>query len=103
MESASEPRDPDSSGPGDRLDSWKEIAAYLRRSPRTVQRWERLEGLPVHRLQHDKLGSVYAYRAELDAWWAERGTRLEAETDEGAADTTVVATHVSNPPGSSEP
>jgi len=43
-----------------RLDSWKEIGAYLGRSPRTVQRWERQEGLPVHRLRHDKLGSVYA-------------------------------------------
>jgi adenylate cyclase len=53
----------------ERLDSWKEIAAYLRRGARTVQRWEAEEGLPVHRLQHDKLGSVYAYRSELDRWW----------------------------------
>ncbi len=35
---------------GERLDSWKEIAAYLKRGARTVQRWEREEGLPVHRL-----------------------------------------------------
>src|SRR3954471_15557227 len=60
-----------------RLDSWKEIAAYLRRGSRTVQRWEREEGLPVHRLQHGKLGSVYAYPAELDAWFASRGPTLE--------------------------
>jgi len=51
-----------------RLESWKEIAAYLGRDVRTVQRWERGEGLPVHRLQHNKLGSVYAYPSELDAW-----------------------------------
>src|SRR5512143_1021512 len=57
---------------GERLDSWKEIAAYLRRGSRTLQRWEREEGLPVHRLQHGKLGSVYAYPEELDRWWAER-------------------------------
>jgi len=57
---------------GERLDSWKEIAAYLERGARTVQRWEREEGLPVHRLQHGTLGSVYAYRAELDRWWAQR-------------------------------
>ncbi len=56
----------------ERLDSWKEIAAYLERGARTVQRWEREEGLPVHRLQHGTLGSVYAYREELDRWWAER-------------------------------
>jgi len=52
----------------DRLDSWKEIAAYLNRSERTVRRWEDNEELPVHRLQHDKRGSVYAYTRELDAW-----------------------------------
>src|SRR5579864_8110420 len=52
----------------DRLDSWKEIAAYLRRDVRTVQRWEKKEGLPVYRHQHEKLGSVYAYRAELSDW-----------------------------------
>lgn len=63
----------------DRLDSWKEIAAYLRRGARTVQRWEREEGLPVHRLKHDKLGSVYAYKMELDAWWAGRRADLESE------------------------
>ena len=51
-----------------RLESWKEIAAYFRRGVRTVQRWEREEGLPVHRHQHDKLGSIYAYPSELDAW-----------------------------------
>jgi serine/threonine-protein kinase len=53
---------------GDRLESWKEIAAYLSRSERTVRRWEDSEGLPVHRLQHDKRGSVYAYASELDGW-----------------------------------
>ena len=52
----------------DRLDSWKEIAAHLNRSVRTVRRWEAQEGLPVHRLQHEKRGSVYAYKPELDAW-----------------------------------
>ena len=57
---------------GDRLDSWKAIAAYLGRGERTVRRWEELEGLPVHRLTHEKRGSVYAYRSELDAWWAGR-------------------------------
>lgn len=53
---------------GDRLDSWKEIAAYTRRSVRTVRRWERQEGLPVHRHLHQKLGSVYAFKSEIEAW-----------------------------------
>ena len=56
----------------DRLDSWKEIAGYLKRDVTTVQRWEKREGMPVHRHLHDKLGSVYAYRSELDAWTSSR-------------------------------
>lgn len=58
--------------PADRLDSWKEIAAYLRRDVRTVQRWEKKEGLPVYRHLHDKLGSIYAYRNELTEWFKAR-------------------------------
>ena len=56
-------------GPEDRLDSWKGIAAYLKRGVRTVQRWERANGLPVHRLDAEGQGSVFAYKHELDAWW----------------------------------
>lgn len=52
----------------ERLDSWKEIAAYLNRDVTTVQRWEKREGMPVYRHQHDRMGSVYAFRSELDAW-----------------------------------
>jgi TolB-like protein/Tfp pilus assembly protein PilF len=52
-----------------RLDSWKEIASYLNRSEKTVRRWEEHEGLPVHRLLHEKRASVYAYSSELEAWW----------------------------------
>lgn len=60
----------------DLLDSWKEIAAHLKRDVSTVQRWERREAMPVHRHQHGKLGSVYAFRSELDAW--RRGRRPHA-------------------------
>ena len=49
----------------ERLDSWKEIAAYLKRGVRTVQRWERVAGLPVRRVPSTR-GAVYAFRAELD-------------------------------------
>jgi tetratricopeptide (TPR) repeat protein len=52
----------------DRLDSWKEIASFFRREVRTVQLWEKREGLPVHRHFHKQLGSVYAFRSELKAW-----------------------------------
>jgi Tol biopolymer transport system component len=68
------PDRPPSEGAGERrrLDSWKEIAAYLGRGVRTVQRWEREEGLPVHRLAHAERGSVFADSAELTAWWKSR-------------------------------
>jgi Tol biopolymer transport system component len=63
--------------PAERLDSWKEIARYLKRDESTVQRWEKREGMPVHRHLHDKRGSVYAFTAELDAWWQGRRQKLE--------------------------
>src|SRR6266403_1874189 len=53
---------------GRRLESWKEIASCRGRDVTTVRRWEKREGLPVHRLHHSKLGSLYAFTAELDAW-----------------------------------
>ena len=55
-----------------RLESWGEIATYLRRDIRTVQRWESLHGLPVRRLQIGKQGQVFAYRSELDRWMRQR-------------------------------
>jgi len=64
----------------DHLDSWKEIAAYFNRQVRTLQRWEKLENLPVHRHQHDTLGSVYAYKSELDAWRRQRQLRPSPES-----------------------
>ncbi len=60
-----------------RLDSWKEIAAYLNRDVTTVQRWEKREGMPVHRHLHDKRGSVYALTEELDAWIQSRRPRSD--------------------------
>jgi TolB-like protein/Tfp pilus assembly protein PilF len=69
---AARARHPMTTAPTDRLDSWKEIATYLRRDVRTVQRWEKKEALPVYRHQHDKLGSVYAFRAELTEWFNTR-------------------------------
>jgi len=56
----------------DCLVSWKEIAAYFKREVRTLQRWEKTEGLPVRRHYHSKLATVYAYRSELDLWRASR-------------------------------
>jgi hypothetical protein len=48
----------------DRLNSWKETAAYVKCSERTVRRWEE-EGLPVHRHPHKAKAAIYAYKSEL--------------------------------------
>jgi Tol biopolymer transport system component len=60
------------------LESWKEIAAYLKRDVRTVIRWEKSESLPVHRQMHQARGSVFAYPSELEAWKGGRELRLTA-------------------------
>ena len=69
---------------GDRLNSWKEIAAYLGRDVRTVQRWERERDLPVRRLKHSTRSTVYATTHDLDGWLA---ARTEGEANEGEAPT----------------
>jgi Tol biopolymer transport system component len=51
-----------------RFDSWKDIAAYLDRDVRTVMRWEKARALPVRRIPGQARSTVYAYKAEIDAW-----------------------------------
>jgi Tol biopolymer transport system component len=62
--------------PSERLDSWKEIATHFDRDVTTVQRWEKREGMPVHRHLHDRAGSIYAFTAELDEWARGRNVRV---------------------------
>ena len=50
-----------------RIDSWKEIAAFFGRDERTVKRWEKERGLPVHRLPGER-GGVFAWSGELTLW-----------------------------------
>ena len=50
------------------LSGWKEIANYLGKGVRTVQRYERELRLPVHRPNGKSAGSVIATKAELDSW-----------------------------------
>jgi tetratricopeptide (TPR) repeat protein len=66
--------------PGVPLDSWKQIAGYLKRHVTTVRRWEKHEGLPVHRHFHSKLGSIYANSSELDAWLNTRRSNQSSVT-----------------------
>jgi len=82
----------------DRLDSWKEIAVYLKRDVRTVQRWEKTESLPVRRHLHEKQGTVYAFKSEIDAWSHNRQPQDDEEEPAGdsasnvATDTDAVQT-----------
>lgn len=57
-----------------RLESWKEIAQFLKRSVRTVQRWKGCEQLPVYRHRHQDRSSVFSYADELELWQQERTT-----------------------------
>jgi Tol biopolymer transport system component len=83
----------------DRLDSWKEIAAYLKRDVTTVQRWEKREGMPVHRHLHDRMGSVYASRVELDAWTRRRNLPPAQENSRSTLETgPTVETSPTPPP-----
>jgi len=77
-------------GASGRLDSWKKIAAHFKRDVTTVQRWERREGMPVHRHIHDKQGSVYAFRSELDAWWEGRRGKLPDSFDGAQGSASIV-------------
>ena len=61
----------------DRLQSWKEIASALNREVRTVQMWEKHEGLPVHRHFHSRRSTVFAFRSEIESW-AKRRTEIAA-------------------------
>jgi TolB-like protein len=69
---------------GDRLDSWKDIAAYLSREVRTVQRWSSSRRLPVHRLPGGAKPRVFALKSEIDGW-------LQIGRHESAAQTPSVA------------
>src|ERR1700683_2986119 len=59
---------PHVNGNGARLDSWKDIASYLRRDVRTAIRWERDKGWPVRRVPGGQRKAVFAFTSELDAW-----------------------------------
>jgi hypothetical protein len=69
--------------PDDRLDSWKEIAAFLRRTVRTVQRWERTAGLPVRRGRPGQRRAIVASKSELREWWSRQQDALQDDDPAG--------------------
>jgi len=66
--SLSSEKSPEPTERGVRLVGWKDIAAYLGKTDRTVKRWGRERGLPVHRVPGTAKTSVYAYAGEVDRW-----------------------------------
>ncbi|MBP8273950.1 MAG: hypothetical protein KAY59_05930 [Acidobacteria bacterium] len=67
----------------DALQGWKDIANYLGRSVRAVQRWERELGLPVRRIKTTDGQTVYAQRCEIDEWKKSRDLpKPQPEDDE---------------------
>jgi hypothetical protein len=93
MAQPSTPNDHHGKGPTPRrrLDAWEEIAAYLKRDVTTVRRWEKLEGLPVHRHLHGKLGSVFAYADEIDQWSRQRSLLASSDRPESGIATEEIA------------
>ena len=66
-----------------RLNGWKEIALHLGKGTRSVQRWEKVYGLPVHRIGREGGEIVYAFRDEIDRWMAST-ERERAASGEGS-------------------
>lgn len=65
----------------ERIDSWKEISAYLGRDVSTVIRWEKDRGLPVHRIPGGQRQGVFAFRNEIDNWLRGGSEVYEAKVD----------------------
>jgi len=90
---------PASTEKGRKLDSWKEIADYLRRDVRSVQRWERSRGLPIYRLPGAKIGGAFAYTGELDEWLH---SGREQQPEDGSAENAASETDF-HPPATIAP
>lgn len=60
----------------DRLESWKEVAHFFRKTERTVMRWEATRGLPIHRLPGQPRSRIFARVSELEDW---RNSRSEVD------------------------
>lgn len=57
-----------------RLDSWKEIASYVGRTEKTVQRYERTKNFPIHRIAGGSKERVFAFSEEVDQWFISQTT-----------------------------
>jgi hypothetical protein len=82
---------PSSYPPDHQLNNWKEIAAYLGKSTRAVQRWEQEFGLPVHRIPGSRV--VFAFKGEIDAWrMTSEAARAQSSLENGQEPVLATAT-----------
>lgn len=72
------------------VNGWKDIASYLGKGVRTVQRYERGLGLPVRRIPGKSNGSVVATKAELCAWILASPIRETLQLSQPAVDNAVL-------------
>ena len=75
------------------LNSWKEIATYLGRGVRTVQRWESELQLPVHRPRGKNRSAVIAFREELDQWLSRTPLECDNSDNKESSDTLRAIAH----------
>ncbi len=87
----------------DRLDSWKEIAAYVKRSVRTVIRWETGKDFPVRRIPGGERQNVFAYRSEIDAWMRSGRAGTLDDIEEANLDSSPPPFPQPHPPLTSDP
>jgi hypothetical protein len=86
------------------LTSWKDIARYMGKGVRTVQRWEQDFGLPVRRPQGSSKKAILARPGDLDAWVALRcSSRAQLAAFDGIADTGPASAGIRRPPVSLGP
>jgi tetratricopeptide (TPR) repeat protein len=69
-------------GTNQRLNSWKEIATFFGRDERTVKRWEKQRGLPVHRVPGGEKGGVFVFTDELSDWLETRREQAAVAADQ---------------------
>ena len=80
------------------LTSWKDIAQYMGKGVRTVQRWEQDFGLPVRRPHGSSKKAILARPSDLDAWVALRCSSRAQLVPDGLTDGNPAAAGTRKPP-----
>ena len=74
----------------DVLNGWKEIANYVGRDIRTVERWEKHRGLPIRRVPGEGRATVYAVVSELERWFTSANAEEPLNSDSATTSSTSI-------------